>query len=98
MARLLNNCTLMTGLGIYFEKLLFKMLGYGLSLHITESKGEVTLKSMQYIQDGELEMEQDIVYKLECRNIQSIDAYLLFKDTCRQLQSTKSVTQCFASH
>jgi hypothetical protein len=98
LVSLLNNRALKDGLGIYFERWLFEMLGNGTSLYISAERRGFSFSGLQNIQSDEFEMEQGIVYKLERAKFSTIEGYALIKDTLLLLQSTVSETHLAARH
>ena len=75
LANLLQNRVLRGGLGIYVERCLFDALGEGVKLTIFGANGfgspEVYFKELRIIPESELELEEDILYKIDSGNFPS---------------------------
>jgi hypothetical protein len=102
LANLLQNRFLRGGLGIFFERWLFDQLGAGLKLDIIGADSSIQHKfaftQMSIIASCSVEMDQNIVYKLDRTTLPTIEGYSLVDSRLLLLQSTVSETHSAARY
>ena len=91
LANLLENRMLTGGLGIFFERWVFDILGEGETLTL-DGATAYSFQSMRIIPPGSLKMNSGIVYKLDRARFPSIEGYVRVGTELLLLQSTVSVT------
>jgi hypothetical protein len=95
LANLLENRMLRGGLGIFFERWLFGHLGDKKPLTL-DGGAQYIFKEMRIIPSTSIEMNPNVVYKLDRSTFPSIEGYALVGTELLLLQSTVSETHSAA--